>query len=205
MWEDLWNESGVKRPLWNGGVGLPVKAVITVQRHLNTDLKKLFLLSGRTHSKIQARNGLVCHKPQCKNNNNSLPAEQSVWYKSLYGAHLWGESARLGMKQQTTPKTLHSSTADSAGRETRRMGLDWEKESACQAARHISIDVDKEVGVSGDVCEWVGHVTQQTCLPECAKQFSTWVSTVKPQDPNQLLSHQRLKPCSYPSISEMLC
>lgn len=79
------------------------------------------------------------------------------------------------------------------------------KESLCQAASHILIVTDKEVGVSGDVCERVGHVTQQTCLPECAKQFSTWVSTVKPQDPNQLLSHQRLKPCSHPSISEMLC
>lgn len=52
---------------------------------------------------------------------------------------------------------------------------------------------------------WVGHVTRQTCLPECAKQFSTWVLTEKPQHPNQLLSHQRLKLCSYPAIPEMCC
>lgn len=96
-------------------------------------------------------------------------------------------------------------TPDWTGRETRPKGLDWKQESLCQVAWHTLIDMDKEVGVSGDVCVWVWHVTQQTCLPECAKQFSTWVLTAKPQHPNQLLSHQRLKPCSYPTISEMLC
>ncbi len=53
------------------------------------------------------------------------------------------------------------------------MGLDWKQETLCQVVQHTLIDMDKEVGVSGDMYVWVGHVTQQTCLPECAKQFST--------------------------------
>lgn len=49
------------------------------------------------------------------------------------------------------------------------MGLDWKQESLCQVAQHAPIDEDKEVWVSGDVRVWAGHVTRQTCSPECAK------------------------------------
>lgn len=43
------------------------------------------------------------------------------------------------------------------------------------------LELEREVEASDDV--WRKHVIQQTCSPECTKQFSTWVMTVKPQTP----------------------
>lgn len=140
-------------------------------------------------------------------NHQQHSASQAV---SLIQDHLQLSPPRDSLRGWGIKKTNHSqlsapwtSTPDLTGRETRPMGLDWKQESPCQARPstpwHTWI---RRWGYQEMcVCVWVGHVTQQTCLPECAKQFSTWVLTVKPQHPNQLLSHQRLKLCILPNYS----
>lgn len=74
-------------------------------------------------------------------------------------------------------------------------GLGWKQESRCQLAFQTLNDVDKEAwrGAPGDTWR-----SRRVCQ-KCAEQFSTSVSTVKPQHPNRLLSHLRPKSTSRPS------
>lgn len=76
-----------------------------------------------------------------------------------------------GIKKQTTPNTQHHQL---------RTRLNWKRNQTDgfgletgvplpSGLAHPDRHEDKEVGVSGDVCVWVRHVTQQTCSPECAK------------------------------------
>ncbi len=112
-----------------------------------------------------------------------------------------------GMKKQTTPNTQHHQLHTRLNwkrNQTNGLGLET-GDPLPSGLTHPDRHGWEGGGLSGDVHLWVGHVTQQTGLPECAKQFSTWVLTAKPQHPNRQLSHQRLKPCSYATIWEMLC
>lgn len=74
-------------------------------------------------------------------------------------------------------------------------GLGWKQESRCQLAFQTLNDMDKEAWGGGSGDTW--H-SRRFCQ-ECAEQFSTSVSTVKPRHPNRLLSHPRPKSTSRPS------
>lgn len=171
-----------------------------------------FFFSGKLHQKIQKGRVKkkikmpVWLKPQYKTANNSpLPAEQSAWYKNIYSSHLHGIVCETEVwknkplpTRSTTRLNWKRNQSDGFGLETGvplpsglahpdRRG--WGGGGIRRRRRMCGLDT------------WHGR----RCLPECAKQFSTWVLTAKPQHPNQLLSHQRPKPCSYATISEMLC
>lgn len=75
-------------------------------------------------------------------------------------------------QKHTTPNTQLHSRLNWKRNQTSGFGL----ETGARLPSGIAPpprDVDKEVGEPEDVSVRVRHVTQQTCLPECAKQFST--------------------------------